>query len=122
MILGGSAVISDAVANLLETNYSGTVVRISGANRFETAASVATWAFPAAETAFVANGLNFPDALAGGPAAGAFGGPLLLVTATGTPAATAQQLQRLQPARIFVLGGTGVVTDAVVTQIDALFP
>ena len=122
VILGGSAVISDAVASQLEANYSGSVVRMSGANRFETAAAVAAQAFPAAETAFVANGLSFPDALAGGPSAGAFGGPLLLVTATGTPPATAQELQRLQPARIFVLGGPAVVSDAVVNQINALFP
>ena len=122
VILGGPGVISDEVAYQLEVNYTGSVVRMWGANRFETAAAVTSQSFPAAETAFVANGLNFPDALAGGPSAGAFGGPLLLVTATATPTATAQQLQRLQPARIFILGGTGVVTDEVIGQLNALFP
>ena len=103
-------------------HYSGSVLRLWGANRFETAAAVTTGLFPATETVFVANGLNFPDALAGGPSAGAFGGSLLLVTATATPAATAQQLQRLQPARIFVLGGTAVVSEDVINQVNALFP
>ena len=73
-------------------------------------------------TAFVANGLGFPDALAGGPAGGAYGGPLLLVNTLGVPTPTQQQLQRLQPARIFVLGGTAVVPDSVITQINGLFP
>jgi putative cell wall-binding protein len=33
------------------------------------------------------------------------------------PAATAAELARLQPGRIVVLGGTGVVSDAVKLQL-----
>lgn len=123
IILGGTSVVSAGVATDLDAWYTtGPVSRMSGADRYATAATVATQAFPASETAFVANGLGFPDALAGGPSAGAFGGPLLLVSPTGVPASTAQQLQRLQPARIFVLGGPAVVSSSVVSQIGALFP
>ena len=122
VILGGSGVISDEVAYQLEVNYTGGVLRVSGANRFETAAAVTRAFFPRAETVYVANGLNFPDALAGGSSAGAFGGTLLLVTASASPPATLEQVQRLQPARIFVLGGPAVVSDDVINQINALFP
>jgi len=122
VILGSSGVISDAVASQISAAAGAPVLRLAGANRFATAATVSAYAFPAAETAFVANGLDFPDALAGGPSGGAFGGPLLLSTATSAQPPTMQELQRLQPARIFILGGPSVVPDAVINQIDALFP
>jgi len=95
---------------------------MAGSDRFGTAATVAAQVFPASETVFVSNGFGFPDALAGGPAAGAYGGPLLLTAPTALPSATTQQLQRLQPARIFVLGGTSVVSNSVITQMNGLFP
>lgn len=122
VILGGTGVISDAVANQIGGYAGAPVLRLFGANRFATAAAVSANAFPVAESAFVANGLNFPDALAGGPSGGAFGGPLLLSTATNAQSPTLQELRRLQPARIFILGGPGVVEPAVIDQINALFP
>ena len=122
VVLGGTSMISDGVVLQLDGYTTGPVPRWAGANRFATASAVAAQAFPTSETAFIANGLGFPDALAGGPSAGAFGGPLLLVSDTAVPTPTAQRLQQLQPARIFVLGGTAVVPNAVVSQIDALFP
>jgi subtilisin family serine protease len=122
VILGGTAAVSGTVRSQLEDLTTGTVSRWAGADRFGTAATIAQSAFPVSETAFIANGFGFPDALAGGPSAGAFGGPLLLVSSSGVPTPTRQQLQRLQPARIFLLGGTSVVPNAVVTQIQGLFP
>nr|MBA2633976.1 cell wall-binding repeat-containing protein [Chloroflexota bacterium] len=122
VILGSSGVISDAVASQVSAAAGAPVLRVAGANRFATAATVSAFAFPAAETTFVANGLDFPDALAGGPSGGAFGGPLLLSTATSAQPPTMQELQRLQPARIFILGGPSVVSDGVINQFDALFP
>jgi subtilisin family serine protease len=122
VILGGTSMVSASVASALDAYTTGPVNRWAGADRFATAATVAAQAFPASETAFVASGLGFPDALAGGPAAGAFAGPMLLVSPSTTPTPTRQQLQRLQPARIFVLGGTSAVSETVVNQIRALFP
>ena len=122
VVLGGTSMISTSVATQLDAYTTGPVTRWFGPDRFATAADVAVNAFPASETAFVANGLDFPDALAGGPSSGAYGGPLLLVSPTGVPLPTRQRLQALQPARIFVLGGTAVVPNGVVTQINALFP
>jgi hypothetical protein len=67
---------------------------------------------------FIATGQSYPDALAGGPAAAKEGGPLLLVRSF-IPLATANELQRLGPARIVVLGGAGVVSAAVATGLGA---
>jgi hypothetical protein len=79
---------------------------------------VSSWTFAAGvPIAFIATGANFPDALAGAAAAGVLGGPVLLTTRDSLPAVTAAELARLRPARIVVLGSSGVVSDAVLSAV-----
>lgn len=95
--------------------------RLAGANRFETAVEVSQKAFPAGATAvFVANGLNFPDALAAGPAAGFLDGSLLLTSPTTLPTVVRDEILRLEPETIYVVGGTSVVSTAVQAALDAI--
>ena len=49
-------------------------------------------------------------------------GPLLLVAPNRLPSAITAELQRLAPARVVILGGTGAVSDGVVQAIDAALP
>jgi putative cell wall-binding protein len=96
-----------------------TVQRFGGADRYATAALVSANHFaPGVPAVFIATGANFPDALAGGPAAAKAGAPILLVTRTEIPAATRAELTRLQPGRIVVLGGPGVISDAVAAALQ----
>ena len=96
-----------------------TVQRLGGADRFATAALVSAAHFgPGVPVVYVATGANFPDALAGGPAAARHGGPILLVTRDAIPPATAAELARLAPARVVVLGGSGAVGDGVMAALD----
>jgi len=120
-VLGGTGAVSDAViAALRQYATSGVVRRFAGADRFGTAAQLSSEVFaPGAPVAYVATGRDFPDALAGGVAAARYGGPVLLVTANAIPAATAAELSRLRPSSIVLLGGTGVVSDAVKDALHA---
>ena len=96
------------------------VQRLGGADRYATAAAVSEAHFgPGVPVVHIATGSNFPDALAGGPAAARAGGPILLVTRDAVPQATAAELARLAPGRIVVLGGPGAVGDGVVAALDA---
>ena len=96
-----------------------TVERLWGADRFATAAAVSQAAYPGGATnVMVATGLNFPDALAGSAAAGMLGMPVLLVGTDSIPASTLGEIDRLNPQKIYVLGGAGVVSDAVLTQLQ----
>lgn len=98
----------------------GTPTRVAGADRYGTAAAVSRAHFtPGVPVAFVATGTNFPDALAGGPAAGVQGGPMLLTEPGSLPQVTRDELARLQPGRIVVLGGTGAITAAVAEELQA---
>ena len=61
-----------------------------------------------------------PVPSAGGPAAFLDDGPLLLVYQNSIPTETANEITRLAPSRIVILGGTGVVSDAVAQQLNTL--
>jgi putative cell wall-binding protein len=90
------------------------VERVSGANRYATAARISANTFGRnVPVAYVATGTTFPDALSGVAAAGHGDGPVLLTQPNSVPAETAAELSRLNPGRIVVLGGPNVVSDAV---------
>ncbi len=116
VVLGGTGVVSTAVATALAAYTTGSVSRWSGANRYATAVAISKASFsPGVPVAYLATGENFPDALAGAPVAGMTGGPLLLTDPTSLPSVVKTELARLKPAKIVVLGGTGVVSTAVAT-------
>ena len=120
VVLGGSGVVSSTAVNELKT-ITTNVSRYSGADRNATAVAVSKAVFPSgASVVYVANGLNFPDALAGGPPAAAQGAPLLLVLKDSIPAVTATEIHRLGARTVVILGGTGVVSTSVQNQLKTL--
>jgi len=99
---------------------AGTVTRLAGADRYETAAAISAATFdPGPNVAYVATGANYPDALAGAAAAGKNNAPLLLTGGDSLPSATRAELSRLKPKNIVILGGTGVISAGVATALDA---
>lgn len=94
---------------------------VAGADRFATSAAASQRAWPdGARSVVLASGRGFGDALAGAPAAAVAGGPVLLVEPDTVPAAIRTELQRLQPERVAVLGGTAAVSPRVVDRIRDL--
>jgi putative cell wall-binding protein len=97
--------------------------RIAGPDRYATGAAVSATLFGSGvPVVFVATGNDFPDALAGGPAAARRGGPVLLVGGAGPSDAVAAELTRLQPASIVILGGPSVVGDDMAAALAAFAP
>jgi putative cell wall-binding protein len=113
-IIGGVSAVSEGIAE--ELKAYGTVSRLGGNNRYETATWVANAYFNKPKTAVVAYGHNFPDGLCGGPLAYFTGAPLLLAHDS-----------RVHPADAFtdafgitqgyVLGGEAVLSDESVLNI-----
>ncbi|WP_256842803.1 cell wall-binding repeat-containing protein [Ornithinimicrobium cryptoxanthini] len=110
VIVGGTTSVSPAVAGIL-AGY-GTVERVAGANRYETAAAL-TQDWQTSQDVFIATGQDWPDALAGAARAGATVSPVLLVRQATIPPVTWAELERLDPGRIFVLGGETTISPAV---------
>jgi surface protein len=122
IIFGGTG----AVTKALETSLGKTVkARLAGANRFETSVMVAETFFgekatgQAVTNISLAYGLDFPDGLAGGPLSRALNAPLLLVAEnneTGYKYAI-EYIKDKTLANCSVFGGTGVISDALVTKV-----
>ena len=123
VVVGGPGAISDGVVTALRSYTAGSVTRLWGEDRFATAAEVtrAGWS-SGSSLVYVATGSNYPDALAAGAIAARNGAPILLVRPDAVPAATADALRALAPSRIVVMGGPGVVSDAVVSELRTHAP
>ena len=96
--------------------------RLAGASRYETAVTVSGRYAAGVPAVFVATGSNFPDALSAAAAASLLGGPLLLTQPTTLPAVVRSEIQRLAPARIYVVGGTGAVSAGVFATLNSIAP
>lgn len=121
VVLGGTQAISATIVSQLDALAPGGATRLAGADRYATAAAVSRATFAAGvAVAYVATGLDYPDALGAVPAAGIERGPILLVRPGDLPSATRTELSRLRPGRIVVLGGTAAVSAGVAAQLDAL--
>src|SRR5579871_1135370 len=120
VVLGGASAVADSVVGALRGYTTGTVTRLAGADRYGTAAAVSAATFnPGVGAAYIATDISFADALAGGAAAAVATDPILITQQNGLPPSTAQELSRLHPRQIVVLGGTAAVSDAVASQLHA---
>ncbi|GAA5159629.1 cell wall-binding repeat-containing protein [Ornithinimicrobium tianjinense] len=120
VVVGGKAAVSEAVKDAVET-YTDDVVRIAGANRYETSAAIATEFFPTpADHAIVATGLNFADALAAGPVAAGYNSPVLLTKTDVVPSAILGAITELRVQEITIAGGLGAVAMEVQETLEAL--
>ncbi|MBW8825625.1 MAG: cell wall-binding repeat-containing protein [Acidobacteria bacterium] len=113
-----TAVYGTATFTIAKTAF--TFSRLSGADRFGTAAAVASAAFPnGAATAVIALATNYPDALAGNFLAGVKTAPILLVDQTAIPKATMDALAALKVQNVSLLGGTTAIASSVEDQLKA---
>jgi putative cell wall-binding protein len=127
VLIGGAEAIGEEVESRLQEEGYDTE-RIHGADRFETAAAVATTygagllpPLPLQEggSAILASGEDFPDALAAGPLAAAADLPLLL-TPTDTPhEAVDAALADMGTGHLIVVGGTAAVSAAVTDHYES---
>jgi len=72
--------------------------------------------------AVVACSANYPDALSGSVLAGVSDGPLLLTPRTYLPEEVGDEILRLGVSRVYVVGGSDVVSDDVFSAIQDLNP
>ncbi len=122
-IIGGDGVISDAmmknVASALGLKSGKTVVRVAGANRYETCVAVNNKfkSVVSSDGICVAKGLDFPDALAGGVYAAKTKQALFLADGKKLQDVQSRYLKGKNASKITVFGGTGAVPDELVKLI-----
>lgn len=94
------------------------VVRVSGPNRYETNLQLNKQQMKAGATVFVATGADFPDALSIGPAVSINGGSLVLTSPGSMRPEMLSLLAERVPTKIYVIGGSGAVSNNVMNQIQ----
>lgn len=94
--------------------------RISGNDRYTTAAEIAEAGWNTSSYAIIAGGENFPDAICASPLAAKFKAPILLTPKNSLHVETKKQLLALDVENVVIIGGTAVVSDKAADAIRDL--
>jgi len=116
-VLGGELAVSQGVANKLKS-LELEVERITGNNRYATAAAIAAKGGPA-DTAIVVSGFAPADSLVAGSLAFSREYPILLVDKNSVSAETKKAIAELDIEKIIVIGGENAVSNAVYSELKA---
>lgn len=119
IVVGSNSAVSNSVLDQLK-GYAPTI-RIAGNDRYALSAAVAAAVFPASKTAYIATGLNYPDAIAAGPATATASGPILLV-GSSIPGSVSTELLRTSRQTIILLGGSAAVSNPILYQLVGYLP
>lgn len=116
-------------------NYEGTATgnfditrevgtnRISGQTRFDTMASLCEkGGWNAGGTVILAYAANYPDALAAAALAGDKDSPILLTDGGNLTEQTKNQIERLSPTEVIVVGGPAAINDSVLRSAQSAAP
>ncbi len=113
-IVGDTGVVSSSVENQLKSY--GKVTRLGGIDRFATSLKVANYFTGSTQKSVaVAYSHDFPDALTGGVLASKTSSPILLVREDISKQKVF--LDKTSISNLYILGGTGVISDATVKQL-----
>jgi putative cell wall-binding protein len=121
IILGGTGSVSSNVESQLRSLGISTIQRIGGKDRFAVSAGVAEQMADYSDTAIIASGLNFPDALSASGMAGYTGMPILLVGTNTVPDSIQSFIKNNSNIKHFIIvGGPATVSDEVKTKLMQL--
>jgi len=127
-IVGGEGVLHDSVQTALQSAVpSAQIQRFGGQDRFETLSQILTKFYPDPTQIYLANGLDFADALSGSTLAAQNNAPILLIDPISQqlPPSIKDYLITIRNTgstpQVNVLGGTAGVPDSVVTQVNDIF-
>ncbi|MYL36346.1 cell wall-binding repeat-containing protein [Halobacillus litoralis] len=113
IVTGGTKAVSDDVLNQLPD-----AMRVSGADRYATAAKIAGGLSRDSKTAFVSTGRDFADALTGSVLAAKYNAPMLLVKPDDIPESIDEVINTKDYRDFRVLGGTKAVSDDVLNDLQ----
>lgn len=119
LIVGGTNSISASVEGQLRAlNLS--ITRVAGNNRYDTSAQIAQKFFGQAVKSVIANGQNFPDALAGGVYAAKISGPVLLTDGHQLEAELKTYIEQKSLTEFACLGGNSSISESLKGTLDQL--
>lgn len=122
-ILGGPGVVGESFSQAFNSmGFENTkIIRLWGNDRYATNQEINNKLNPETGTpVIIASGQNFPDALSISSVAAHNGFPIILTDRDSLPAQAAETLSKINPAQVFIAGGTGVISDSVKASIQSM--
>lgn len=120
-LLGGNGAIPAAVEQTLQANGYSQIIRLGGANRYETALKIAEeLKVEQGRPVILAYGGNYPDALSVSSAAAVLQSPILLVEKNGISEGVKDKLTQIKPSKVYIIGLEGVITQQVEEEVAQL--
>lgn len=121
-ILGAISALTLSLAVLLTSQVNAATLdnRLAGNNRYETGAKIVNEGWTSSYYAVVASGEGFADALCAAPLAKKYDAPILLTGKNTLDSNTKYELKRLNVKNVFIVGGPGVVSDNVNSEIKSM--
>lgn len=96
--------------------------RIAGADRFETNVIASKKVFSSSQAIVLVNSDAFIDAISASPLAGCLNSPILLLKKDMIPYVVKNEIKRLNPLKCYIIGGTGIVSASVESELKTLVP
>jgi putative cell wall-binding protein len=100
--------------------YGPSFDRLAGSDRYQTAVEISQKGWEESGTVLLARGDNFPDALAGAPLASQYNAPILLTRQHDLPVVTKEEIERLHPNKVIILGGPDAVDNNIEEMLSEL--
>ena len=122
-IIGGTGIIgTEFEAELNDLGFKN-VVRIAGMDRYDTSYKIASSLNDiTVSTVVISSGEQYPDALSISSFAANKGWPILLSPHDALPQEIKNFLLERKPAKVYITGGVGVISDNVKSEIISLLP
>lgn len=119
-IIGGTSAVNSSVESAVRS-ITGSVTRIYGANRMETAIEVAkkTMSYYKGDTAILVTGSDFPDAVSISPYSGKNAFPIFFAMG-GTMDAATKNFINQNFSKVLIVGGTSAVSSTTESSLRSL--
>ena len=106
---------------MLSANVSASVIanRVEGSDRVKTSVEVANSGWAQSDYAVIAYAWDFPDAVSAAPLAYKYKAPILLTDKENLNGVISSELSNLKVKHVFIVGGLGVVSPKVESEISA---
>lgn len=102
-----------------ESTESSEITRLAGSNRYETSVAISENGWKeSSDVVVLGRGDLSVDALTGSVLAKKYNAPLLLTKSDELPSSVEEELNRLQPKKIYILGGPAAISEKVVNQLS----
>lgn len=107
----------------LYTKPSTQVKSLQGNRRFETAVAISKEGWDSStDTVIIASAYSVVDGVSATPLASIKNAPILLVDKNEVTNSTKEELKRLNPSNIILIGGTDVVNDNIYKEVKSILP